>query len=96
MQGRLWPRNDGERRRLLDGGYDLDRILDTNDLVAGNDIFVAATGVTSGALLGGVRYTTDGAVTYSIVMRSRSGTVRRIEARHAFEKLMEISSIPYR
>ena len=96
MQGKLWPRNDEERRTLVDQGFDLDRILTTDDLVAGEDVFVAATGVTSGALLRGVRYMEAGAVTDSIVMRSRSGTVRRIEARHAFEKLSKISSIPYR
>jgi fructose-1,6-bisphosphatase II len=96
MQGRLWPRNDEERRQLLDDGYDIDRVLSTDDLVAGQDVFVAATGVTSGALLSGVRYTHDGAVTESIVMRSRSGTFRRIEAHHAFEKLMKFSKIEYR
>jgi fructose-1,6-bisphosphatase II len=64
--------------------------------VAGQDVFVAATGVTNGALLRGVRYTEEGASTDSLVMRSRSGTVRRIEARHAFEKLMTFSSIAYR
>jgi fructose-1,6-bisphosphatase II len=96
MQGKLWPRNDEERRKLLDDGYDIDKVLSTDDLVAGQDVFVAATGVTSGALLRGVRYTEEGAVTESIVMRSRSGTVRKIEARHAFEKLMKFSSIAYR
>ena len=96
MQGKLWPRNAEERQRLLEDGYDLDRVLTTDDLVAGQDIFVAATGVTSGALLQGVRYTEAGAVTDSIVMRSRSGTVRRIEATHAFEKLMKFSNIQYR
>src|SRR5438477_4385367 len=96
MQGRLWPRDDQERERLVDAGYDVDRVLSTDDLVAGRDVFVAATGVTSGALLRGVRYTHTGAITESIVMRSRSGTVRRIEARHAFEKLMKFSRIDYR
>jgi fructose-1,6-bisphosphatase II len=96
MQGKLWPRNGEERRALLDTGYDLDRVLSTDDLVGGQDVFVAATGVTNGALLKGVRYATAGAVTESIVMRSRSGTVRKIEARHAFEKLMKFSSIAYR
>ncbi len=96
MQGKLWPRDDDERGKLVDAGYDLDRVLTTDDLVAGQDVFVAATGVTSGALLRGVRYTPSGAVTESIVMRSRSGTVRRIEARHAFEKLMKFSRIDYR
>ena len=76
--------------------HNVDRVLSTDDLVAGQDVFVAATGVTSGALLRGVRYTHTGAITESIVMRSRSGTVRRIEARHAFEKLMKFSRIDYR
>ena len=96
LQGRLWPRNDEERQRLVDAGYDVDRVLTTDDLVSGDDVFVAATGVTSGALLRGVRYTRDGAVTDSISMRSRSGTVRRIEAEHSFEKLSAISRLEYR
>jgi len=96
MQGKLWPRNEEERQKLLDAGYSLDQVLSTDDLVAGQDVFVAATGVTSGALLRGVRYTAGGAITESIVMRSRSGTVRKIEARHAFEKLMRFSKIAYR
>jgi fructose-1,6-bisphosphatase II len=96
MQGRLWPRNDEERRALVEGGYDLDRVLTTDDLVAGDDVFMAATGVTDGALLSGVRYTPGGVVTDSIVMRSRSGTVRRIEAFHALEKLETLSRVPYR
>src|ERR687887_1473110 len=94
--GKLWPRNDEERQALADGGYDIDRVLTTDDLVAGEDVFVAATGVTTGALLRGVQYTRGGAVTDSIVMRSRSGTVRRIEARHALEKLSQISGLEYR
>src|SRR5207237_656460 len=72
------------------------RVLTTDDLVASDNVFVAATGVTSGALLRGVRYTADGAVTDSIVMRSRSGTVRRVEATHAFEKLERFSGREYR
>jgi fructose-1,6-bisphosphatase II len=96
LQGKLWPRNDDERQQLIDAGYDVDRVLTTDDLVAGDDVFVAATGVTGGALLRGVRYTSIGAVTESIVMRSRSGTVRRIEAEHAFEKLSRLSGLEYR
>jgi len=96
LQGKLWPRNDEERQALVDGGYDIDRVLTTDDLVAGEDVFVAATGVTTGALLRGVQYTRGGAATDSIVMRSRSGTVRRIEARHALEKLSQISGLEYR
>jgi fructose-1,6-bisphosphatase II len=96
LQGKLWPRNDEERRALVDAGYDLDRVLTTDDLVSGDDVFVAATGVTTGALLRGVRATKEGSVTESIVMRSRSGTVRRIEAWHAFEKLSRFSGLEYR
>jgi fructose-1,6-bisphosphatase II len=96
LQGRLWPRNDEERQRLVDHGYEIERVLTTDDLVAGDDVFVAATGVTSGALLRGVRYTRDGAVTESMVMRSRSGTVRRVEAEHAFAKLSRLSGLEYR
>jgi fructose-1,6-bisphosphatase II len=90
LQGRLWPRDDDERRRLVDAGFDPDRVLTTDDLVAGQDVFVAATGVTSGALLRGVHFTADGATTDSIVMRSRSGTVRRIEAQHRFAKVAKL------
>ena len=96
LQGRLWPRDDEERQKLVDAGYDVDKVLTTDDLVASNNVFVAATGVTTGALLKGVRYTKDGAVTDSIVMRSRSGTIRRVEAEHRFEKLEEISALEYR
>jgi fructose-1,6-bisphosphatase II len=86
LQGRLWPRDDEERQALVDAGYDVDRILTHDDLVTGDDVFVAATGVTSGALLRGVRLSGAGAETESIVMRSRSGTVRRIAAYHPSEK----------
>src|SRR5438094_736483 len=79
--------NGEERRKLVDAGYEVERVLATDDLVGGDDVFFAATGVTTGALLQGVRYDADGAVTHSLVMRSRSGTVRLIEAYHAFEKL---------
>jgi fructose-1,6-bisphosphatase II len=96
VQGKLWPRNDDERQQRVDAGLDPDRVLTTDDLVSGEDVFVAATGVTTGALLRGVRYTTDGALTDSIVMRSRSGTVRRIEATHAFDKLERFSGREYR
>jgi len=96
IQGKLWPRDDAERRALVDAGYELDRILTTNDLVRGDDVFVAATGVTTGALLRGVRYVRDGAITDSIVMRSRSGTVRRIEARHNLEKLTHFTGREFR
>ena len=95
IQGKLWPRSDAERDALVTAGYDLDRVLRTDDLVAGDDVFVAATGVTTGALLRGVRYVTDGAVTDSLVMRSRSGTVRRIEARHQLSKLRHFTGREY-
>jgi fructose-1,6-bisphosphatase II len=96
VQGKLWPRNDEERQLLVDAGFDVDRVLTADDLVSGEDVFVAATGVTSGALLRGVPSTAEGAVTDSIVMRSRSGTVRRIEASHAFDKLEKFSGRQYR
>jgi fructose-1,6-bisphosphatase II len=95
MQGKLWPRDDAERQSLLDAGYDLDRVLTTDDLVGSDNVFVAATGVTTGALLRGVRYVNDGAITDSIVMRSRTGTVRRIEARHTLSKLTHFTGREY-
>jgi fructose-1,6-bisphosphatase II len=96
MQGRLYPRNDEERRALADDGYDISQVLKTDDLVKGNDVFFAATGITDGALLKGVKYWPDGATTYSMVMRSRSGTVRIVEAEHEFSKLERFSRVPYR
>jgi fructose-1,6-bisphosphatase II len=95
IQARLWPRNPNERQTLVDQGFDVDRVLTTDDLVSGDDVFVAATGVTTGSLLRGVSYTGGGAVTDSIVMRSRTGTVRRIEARHALGKLEEFTGREY-
>jgi fructose-1,6-bisphosphatase II len=95
MQGRLWPRDDDERGRLLDAGYDVERVLTHDDLVAGADLFVAATGVTDGALLRGVRFRDGVAVTESIVMRSRSGTIRRIRAEHRLQKLAQLSGERY-
>lgn len=90
LQGRLWPRNDDERQALLDAGFDISRKLTQDDLVQGEDCFVAATGVTGGALLEGVRVSSAGVQTESIVMRSRSGTVRRIEAFHPASKLHQL------
>jgi len=87
IEGRLWPRNDGEKAALVAAGFDLDRVLTADDLVAGDDIFVAATGVTGGSLLQGVRASANGVETESLVMRSRSGTVRRIAAFHPNDKL---------
>jgi fructose-1,6-bisphosphatase II len=96
IQGKLWPRDDEERQKLVDAGLDPDRVLRTDDLVAGKDVFVAATGVTNGSLLRGVRYLPNGAITDSIVMRSRSGTTRRIEASHALDKLETFTGREYR
>ena len=90
LRSKLWPRNEEEHRRLVDAGYDIDRVLTHDDLVGGDDVFVAATGVTSGALLKGVRADADGVETESIVMRSRSGTVRRIAAYHPMEKVRSL------
>ncbi|HWJ31732.1 MAG TPA: class II fructose-bisphosphatase [Gaiellaceae bacterium] len=95
IQAKLWPRSDDERRALVDAGFDLDRVLTTDDLVTSDNVFVSATGVTTGALLRGVRYVRDGAITDSIVMRSRSGTVRRIEARHQLTKLTQFTGREY-
>ncbi|HEV8104143.1 MAG TPA: class II fructose-bisphosphatase [Gaiellaceae bacterium] len=95
IQAKLWPRDDAERQQLVAAGYDLDRILFTDDLVEGDDVFVAATGVTTGALLRGVRYVRGGAITDSIALRSRSGTVRRIEARHQLSKLEQFTGREY-
>jgi len=96
MLGRLWPRDDDERQAAVDAGYDLDEILDADRLVAGNDVFFAATGVTDGDLLQGVRYLDDGhATTESLVTRSRSGTVRTVQARHDRPKLREITGGRY-
>jgi fructose-1,6-bisphosphatase II len=95
IQGRLWPRSDEERQSLLDAGLDPARVLRTDDLVSGQDVFVAATGVTTGSLLQGVRYTPGGAVTDSIVMRSRSGTVRRVVAQQSLAKLSALTGFEY-
>jgi len=95
IQGRLWPRNDAEKSAALAAGYDLDRVLTTDDLVQGDNCFFAATGVTDGELLKGVRFHPGGASTASLVMRSHSGTVRFIEARHRLDKLGEFASVDY-
>jgi fructose-1,6-bisphosphatase II len=87
IQGRLWPRNDTERKAALDLGYDLDRVLHSEDLVAGDNCFFAATGITDGELLKGVRYDTSTIFTQSLVMRSRSGTVRLVNANHRLDKI---------
>jgi fructose-1,6-bisphosphatase II len=94
--GRLWPRDEAERQAAIDAGYDLDEVLDVDRLVGGDNAFFAATGVTDGDLLQGVRYLGDGhATTESLVMRSRSGTVRKVQARHDRPKLREVTGGRY-
>ena len=94
LLGRLWPRDDEERAAAVNAGYDLDRVLTTDDLVSGNDCFFSATGVTDGDVLDGVRYRgPGGATTESLVMRSRSGTVRRISAVHDRAKMRELMGV---
>jgi len=95
LQGRLVVRNDQERQVAIEGGYDLDAVLETDDLVRGDNCFFAATGITDGELVQGVRYHDVGATTQSLVMRSRSGTVRLVSARHPLNKLREFSTIPF-
>ena len=95
IQGRLWPRNDEERVAAEEAGYRLDRILTTDDLVQGDNCFFAATGVTDGELLRGVRFDPQEARTQSLVMRSLSGTVRLVDARHRLDKLQQYASIDY-
>ena len=95
IQGRLYPRNDEEQHAAIDLGYDLEAVLTTDDLVKGDNCFFAATGITDGELLQGVRYDEFGANTQSLVMRSKSGTVRLIDARHPLHKLSEYSAIEF-
>jgi fructose-1,6-bisphosphatase II len=95
IHGRLSTRNEEERRTALDLGYDLERILTTDDLVGGDDVFFAATAITDGDLLQGVRYRGDGATTESLVMRAKSGTIRRIQANHKWHKLLRYSALQY-
>jgi len=95
IQGKLWPRNDEDRRNIVDAGYDIDKVLMLDDLVSGDDVFFAATGVTDGELLRGVRYFGDGASTQSLVMRSKSGTIRMIDAQHRWTKLSQYSAVKY-
>ena len=87
IQGQLWPRDDEERAKALDAGHDLDRVLTTDDLVVGDNVFFCATGITDGELLRGVHYTPHGVQTHSIVMRSKSGTIREVASEHRLDKL---------
>jgi fructose-1,6-bisphosphatase II len=93
--GRLAPRNDEERRLALDGGYDIDRVLTTDDLVSSDDVFFAATGISDGDLVKGVRYFAGGAYTQTVVMRSKSGTIRTIDATHRWTKLKQYAALQY-
>jgi fructose-1,6-bisphosphatase II len=97
IQGRLWPKDDEERQRAIDAGHDLDpdHVLHTDDLVTGDDCFFVATGITDGELMKGVRYHANGATSESLVMRSRSGTIRLISSEHRFEKLRAFSAIDF-
>jgi fructose-1,6-bisphosphatase II len=95
IQAKLWPRDDAEREKVLAAGHDLDRVLYTDDLVRGDNVFFAATGVTSGDLLRGVRYRGSGAYTQSIVMRSKSGTIRIVDSFHRLEKLRSYSIVDF-
>ena len=95
MQARLWPQDDAEREKAIDAGHDLDRVLVTEDLVRGDDIFFCATGVTDGDLLRGVRYYADSVQTESIVMRSKSGTIRLIDSLHQLGKLRAYSAVDF-
>lgn len=95
QQGRLWPRNDDERNAAIAAGYDLGRVLTKDDLVTGDNCFFAATGITDGELLKGVHYDSRGATTQSLVMRSKSGTVREVNARHRLTKLAEYAAVDF-
>jgi fructose-1,6-bisphosphatase II len=93
--GKLYPRNDAEAQKARDMGYDLDQVLTLDDLVRSDNVFFAATGITDGELLDGVKYSGDGARTHSLVMRSKSGTVREIISRHKLNKLAQYSQVSY-
>ena len=95
IQGRLWPRDEAEKRKALDAGHDLDRVLTTSDLVTGENIFFCATGITDGELMEGVRYTPLGPTTHSIVMRSKSGTIREVRSEHRLEKLSTYAAVDF-
>ncbi|MEV6837629.1 class II fructose-bisphosphatase [Streptomyces sp. NPDC051133] len=95
IQGKLWPKDAEERARAIDAGHDLDRVLTTDDLVSGENVFFVATGITDGELLRGVRYRSETALTESIVMRSKSGTVRKIDSEHRLRKLRAYSAVDF-
>jgi fructose-1,6-bisphosphatase II len=95
IQGKLEPRDDAERGRAVNAGHDLDRVLTTDELVASDDAFFAATGITDGELMAGVRYRAGGATTHSLVMRARSGTIRNIRSEHQLWKLSAYSAVNF-
>lgn len=97
IQGRLWPQDDAERQKALSAGHNLDpdHVLTTDDLVTGDDCFFVATGITDGELLRGVRYRAGGATTHSLVMRSRSGTIRSITSEHQLQKLRAFAAVDF-
>ncbi|MFB7896378.1 class II fructose-bisphosphatase [Streptomyces sp. JH002] len=95
IQGKLWPKDETEKRAALDAGHDLDRVLHTDDLVRGENVFFVATGITDGELLRGVRYRPETATTQSLVMRSRSGTIRQIDSTHRLSKLRAYSAVDF-
>jgi fructose-1,6-bisphosphatase II len=95
IQGRLWPRDEADRKAAIDAGYDLERVLHTDDLVSGDNCFFAVTGITDGEVLKGVHYDARGATTQSLVMRSKSGTVRMVDARHRLDKLSGYSAVTF-
>jgi fructose-1,6-bisphosphatase II len=95
IQGKLWARNNEEREAAVEAGYDLERVLSTDDLVSGDNCFFAVTGITDGEVLKGVHYDARGATTQSLVMRSRSGTVRQVNARHQLGKLSRYASVEF-
>ncbi|MDP9444576.1 MAG: class II fructose-bisphosphatase [Actinomycetota bacterium] len=95
IQGRLWPRDDDERQKAIDAGLQLDQVLTTDQLVCGDDVFFVATGITDGELMRGVHYRGGGATTHSLVMRSRSGTIRSIQSEHRLSKLRAYSAINF-
>jgi len=95
IQGKLWPKDEAERQRALDAGHDLSRVLTTDDLVTGDNVFFVATGVTDGEMLEGVRFRSGSATTHSIVMRSKSGTIREVTSEHALSKLRTYASVDF-
>ena len=95
IQGKLWPKDDAERQRAIDAGHDLSRVLTTDDLVTGDNVFFVATGITDGELMDGVRFKGGNPTTHSIVMRSKSGTIREIKSEHALGKLRRYATVDF-